>query len=247
MKSRVKQRGSALLAVMLIATVAMAAMLLSAFSGSSVDRAREERTQILLAQANEALIGYAATHGRLPRPAGTAATAAVGNGADGVRVAGVRDVEGDGGRERAAPCGSEADCTGLLPWRDLGLPAADHWGHGLRYSVTPAFTVAPLDRTALIATKRVLSRSAQGTLFFTAGQESCTLAAQCAPAVVLSRGRSDSLAGGDEAGNLAASIDFMQRPRSSEPAAPGGEFDDLLAVLPLQILYERMATAKTLP
>ncbi|WP_342114856.1 hypothetical protein [Pseudoduganella sp. OTU4001] len=221
MKPRARQQGATLLALLLIATVATAAVLLSAFSGSSVERAREQRTHALLAQASEALIGFAALHGRLPRP-GT-------------------------GRERAQPCASEADCTGLLPWRDLGLPAADNWGHELRYSVTPAFTVAPLARTAVIATKRVLSRDANGTLFFIAGQESCTLAAQCAPAVILSRGRSDTLDSQDEAGNLAASVDFMQRPRSSEPRAPGGVFDDLLVTIPLHTMYERMAAAKTLP
>lgn len=226
MKPRARQRGAALLTMLLIATMAMAAVLLSAFGGSGVERARAQRTHALLAQASEALVGFAATHGRLPRPA--------------------READ-DPGREQAAPCASEADCTGLLPWRDLGLPAADNWGHALRYSVTPAFTVAPLARTSAVASKRVLSRDASGALFFSAGQERCSLAAQCAPAVIFSRGRSDALDGQDEAGNLAATVDFMQRPRSSEPGAPGGVFDDLLATVPLHTLYERMATAKTLP
>lgn len=232
MKPLAKQRGATLLALLLVATVAMAAVLLSAFSGSSVERAREQRTYALLAQANEALVGFAATHGRLPRPVGAEAGAEAGAGA---------------GRERGAPCASEADCTGLLPWRDLGLPAADNWGHALRYSVTPEFTVAPLQRTSAIATKRVLSRDANGTLFFVAGQEACSLGAQCSPAVIYSRGRSDNLASQDEAGNFAASVDFMQRPRSSEPGAPGGAFDDLLATVPLHTLYDRMASARTLP
>lgn len=231
MKPHAKQRGAALLTLLLIATVAMAAVLLSAFSSSSVERVREERTYALLAQANEALIGFAATHGRLPRPAPLAATL----GAAG------------SGHERAASCTSEADCTGLLPWMDLGLPALDNWGHQLRYSVTPAFTVAPLARTALIASKRVLSRDANGNLFFVAGQDACSLGAQCVPAVILSRGRSDTPASQDEAGNLLAATNFMQRPRSAEANAPGGAFDDLLAVVPLNTLYERMAAAKTLP
>ena len=231
MKPHAKQHGAALLSLLLIATVAMAAVLLSAFSGSSVERVREERTYALLAQANEALVGFAATHGRLPRPAPLAAPP---------------DAAGSG-HERAAPCTSEADCTGLLPWMDLGLPAQDNWGHQLRYSVTPAFTAAPLARTALVASKRVLSRDAYGKLFFVAGQEICSLGAQCAPAVILSRGRSDTPDSQDEAGNLLATSNFMQRPRSAEANAPGGAFDDLLAVVPLDTLYERMAAAKTLP
>lgn len=241
MKPHARQQGAALLTLLLIATVAMAAVLLSAFGGGSVERAREERTYALLAQANEALIGFAATHGRLPRPStpgagpGSGASARPGAEAD------------EPGRERAAPCASEADCTGVLPWIDLGLPALDHWGHQLRYSVTPAFTVAPLARTALIASKRLLSRDANGSLFFVAGQDACSLAAQCVPAVILSRGRSDMPASQDEAGNLLASTSFMQRPRSAEANAPGGAFDDLLAVVPLNTLYERMAAARTLP
>ncbi|WP_426342833.1 hypothetical protein ACN9MZ_14735 [Pseudoduganella sp. S-14] len=239
MKRHAKQRGAALLTLLLIATVALAAVLLSAFSGSSSERARELRTHALLAQANEALIGFAATHGRLPRPAPLAAGRATGA----ATAAGA----GEAGRERTVPCATEADCTGLLPWMDLGLQAEDNWGHPLRYSVSPAFTVAPLERTALIASKRVLSRDANGALFFVAGQDVCSLAAQCAPAVILSRGRSDAPGSQDEAGNLLATTDFMQRPRSAEAGAPGGAFDDLLITVPLHILYERMAAAKTLP
>ncbi|KQV59436.1 MULTISPECIES: hypothetical protein [unclassified Duganella] len=224
MKPRAKQGGAALLALLLVATVAMAALLLSAFSGGSVERAREQRTHALLAQANEALIGFAATHGRLPRPA-----------------------TDEAGRERSASCASEADCSGLLPWMELGVPAQDNWGRQLRYSVTPAFTVAPLARTALVAGKRVLSRDASGALFFVAGQETCSLAAQCSPALIFSRGRSDALDSQDEAGNLQATADFMQRPRSADSDAPGGAFDDLLVTVPLHTLYERMAAARTLP
>ena len=55
--------------MLLVAIVATAAVLLSAFSGSAVEQAREQRSYALLAQASEALIGFAATHGRLPRPA----------------------------------------------------------------------------------------------------------------------------------------------------------------------------------
>ncbi len=246
MKPHAREQGAALLTLLLIATVAMAAVLLSAFSGSSVERAREQRTYALLAQASEALVGFAATHGRLPRPAPGAVLGA-GSPAAGDESGVGGDRGGRAGRERALPCSTEADCTGTLPWLDLGLPATDNWGRQLRYSVTPAFTVAPLARTAAIATKRVLARDANGTLFFVTGQESCSLAAQCAPAVIFSRGRGDTLDSQDEAGNLAASVNFMQRPRSSEANAAGGVFDDLLVTVPLHTLYERMAAAKTLP
>lgn len=231
MKPHAKQGGAALLALLLVAVVGMAAVLLSAFSNSSMLRLREQRTYALLAQASEALVGFAATHGRLPRPA----------------VANAAGRSGMDGHESPVPCATDADCTGALPWLDLGLPAQDNWGRQLRYSVTPAFTVAPLSRTAAIAGKRVLSRDASGAPFFVAGQESCTLAAQCAPAVIFSRGASDTPGSQDETGNLLATSDFMQRPRNADNSAPGGAFDDLLVAVPLHTLYERMAAAKTLP
>lgn len=239
MKPHAEQRGAVLLTLLLVAIVATAAVLLSAFSGNSVLRAREQHTDALLAQASEALVGFAATHGRLPRPARSPAQSVRSGFAAGGAV--------DDGRERSAPCATDADCTGTLPWLDLGLPAEDSWGHLLRYSVTPAFTAAPLARTAAIATKRVLARDGHGALFFVVGQQTCSLAAQCAPAIVFSRGASDAPDSTDEAANLLATSDFMQRPRSAETNAPGGPFDDLLVTVPLRTLYERMAAAKTLP
>jgi len=227
MTPRAKQNGAALLAAMLVATVGAAAVLMSAFGTGGAQRVREQRALALLAQASDALTGFAATHGRLPRPS---------------------SAPGDG-RERATPCGGEEDCTGYLPWLDLGLPATDSWGRALRYSVTPVFSVAPLARTAAVATKRVQSRDASGALFFTVGQDICSLPAQCAPAIVFSSGPADAMAssGADEANNRTASVGFIQRPPSAELSAPGGPFDDLLAAVPLQTLYERMAAAKTLP
>ena len=201
MTPRAKETGAALLAAMLVATVGAAAVLMSAFSANGAQRVREQRTLALLAQANDALTGFAATHGRLPRPSSAP----------------------NDGRERAMPCGGEDDCTGYLPWLDLGLPAADGWGRALRYSVTPVFSVAPLARTSAIATKRVQSRDASGALFFTVGQDVCTLPAPCAPAIVFSSGPVDALApaGADEANNRTASVGFIRRPASTELAAPG--------------------------
>jgi len=222
-----RQGGAALLAAMLVLTVTVAAALMTAFTPASAGRLREQRTLALMAQASDALVGFAATHGRLPRPA---------------RDAGQ-------GREQEQPCHSEAACSGYLPWLALGLPASDSWGRPLRYSVTPAFTSAPLMRTAAIATKRVRSRDASGVLYFTVGQEMCTLPAQCAPAVILSAGPSDAAdpEASDEASNRLASRDFVQRPASNDSGTAGGRFDDLLAALPLPTLYERMAAARTLP
>ncbi|MGO4377690.1 hypothetical protein [Pseudoduganella sp. RAF53_2] len=234
----IRQRGAALLLLMVVASVAAASLLISAFSRSSVEQIRERRTIATLGRATDALVGFAATHGRLPRPA----------------------ISATDGRERSEPCSGEEDCSGFLPWVDLGVEGVDSWGKVLRYAVTPVFTTPPVQRVSAIATKRVQARDGQGLLFYTVGQDQCQLAAQCAPAVVLSQGRNNlgthanglrqangTVANLDEIGNDSASIGFIGRAASDDPRRPGGEFDDLLAVVPLQIMYNRMAAAKTLP
>jgi hypothetical protein len=233
-----RQRGAALLLLLVVASVTAASLLISAFSRSNIERVRERKTITLLGHATDALVGFAATHGRLPRPA----------------------ISATDGRERAEPCQGEEDCSGYLPWIPLGVDGADSWGKVLRYAVTPGFTQPPVMRVSAIATKRVQSRDGHGLLFYTVGQDECQLSAQCAPAIVLSQGRNNlgthanglrqangAQANADEIGNDNASIGFIGRASSDDARRPGGEFDDLLAVVPLQTLYERMARAKTLP
>ncbi|AXA91054.1 hypothetical protein [Massilia sp. YMA4] len=233
-----RQRGAALLLLLAVASVGFAAVLIGAFGRSGVERLREQRTLARLALASDALVGFAAVNGRLPRPA----------------------ISATDGRESPAPCADEAACSGFLPWVTLGVEGADSWGKRLRYSVTPLYTTAPIQRIAAVATKRVQTRDGNGELRYVIGQERCELAAACAPAVVYSQGRANlgtSVAGLaqangargnlDEIGNDSATTGFIQRPASADPGVPGGPFDDLLVALPLETLYERMAAARTLP
>lgn len=233
-----RQRGAALLLLLAVSSVGFAALLISAFGRSDVERVRERRTQAVLAQAADALVGYASTHGRLPRPA----------------------VSATDGRERDEPCAGEADCSGFLPWVELGVDGADSWGKRLRYSVTPEYTAAPLRRLSAVATKRVLTRDGAGNLRYEAGQADCLVYAQCLPAIVYSQGRENlgtSVAGlpqanggrgnEDEIANDAATTEFIRRAASADPRVPGGTFDDLLVAIPLTILYDRMTAARTLP
>ena len=87
---------------------------------AQIDRYRLRETEAALAQALEALLGYAASHGnRLPCP----------------------DIDGDGMEDlpgtTAAPCrGTE----GELPGATLGIPAVDGWGRPLRYRGNDALT-----------------------------------------------------------------------------------------------------------
>lgn len=232
------QRGAALLLLLAVASIGFAAVLIGAFGRSGVERLREQRTLDRLAQATDALIGYAALHGRLPRPA----------------------VSATDGRESDEPCADEAACSGFLPWVTLGVAGEDSWGKRLRYSVTPLYTRAPIQRISAVGTKLVLTRDGAGELRYVVGQAPCVQAAPCAPAVIYSQGPANlgtSVAGLPQANGAADNIDeidndsaatvFYQRPASSDPRAPGGPFDDLLVALPVTTLYERMAAARTLP
>jgi len=233
-----RQRGAALLLLLAVASIGFAAMLIGAFGRTSVEALREQRTLARLAQASDALIGFAALHGRLPRPA----------------------VSATDGRESDEACADEAACSGFLPWVTLGVSGEDSWGKRLRYSVTPLYTRAPIQRITAVGTKQVLTRDGSGATRYVVGQEQCVQAAPCAPAVVYSQGRANlgtSVAGLpqanggtdniDEIDNDSATTQFYQRPASVDPRVPGGQFDDLLVALPLATLYARMTAARTLP
>lgn len=238
--SRRRQRGAALLLLLAMTSVGAAGLLISALSrdGAQQQQRRTLLTLARMAQAREALVGYAAANGRLPRPA----------------------VSATDGNESPTQCVSEQDCTGFLPWVTLGVDGADAWGKLLRYSVTPVYTRSPVQRISAIATKTVQGRDASGESYYLAGQSSCDPGAQCAPLVLLSHGRGNfgtSALGVaqantgrgnlDERQNAEASLHFIDRAANADPAAPGGEFDDLVLTVPLSYLYKQMTAAHRLP
>lgn len=197
---------------------------------------RTQRTEARLAEAREAVLGFAVANGRLPRPA-TSAT----NGA-----------------ERAA-CANEVQCTGFLPWVALGLQPLDGFDKLLRYSVTPAFANAAFT-LATLPSKTVSTRNNAGALGFLAGAAGCAAGSGCVPALVFSHGKErwgttiDGVAlpdlsgsNADEDTNAAASVSFISREVASGTTTPGGEFDDQLLWLPLPVLHGRMVQAARLP
>lgn len=236
MRTRSSQGGAVLLLLLAVLGLGAASLFLATQGRARADDARVQRTLRVLAEAREALAGFAVTHGRLPRPALSATD----------------------GREDPTPCLSEARCTGYLPWAALGVPRTDAWGKLLRYSVTPQYTDAPLQRTSAVASKTVLTRSG-GRIIYVAGNPDCSLGAQCVAAVVYSAGRNNfgtSAAGLrqagpaeniDEAANDRAVRDFMVRPATDDAQAPGGPFDDLLTWIGPDWLYRQMAQARVLP
>ena len=233
-----RQRGAVLLLLLTVVSMGAAFLFVSGYNSHARQAERERRTLVALAEAREALLGFANTHGRLPRPATSASD----------------------GAENPAPCASDAACTGLLPWLALGVARTDSWGKLLRYSVTPVYTSAPVMRISALGSKTVLTRGAGGAIRYVAGSPSCTLASPCLAAVVYSAGRDNfgiadsgvnqpntSRTNIDEAANNIAAEHFMQRPHGSDPRAPGGEFDDLVAYIATEQLYSQMDKAGALP
>lgn len=233
-----EQRGAALLLLLALMGVGAASLLITAFSRGDREARHTRQTLDRMAAASDALVGYATAYGRLPRPAMSATD----------------------GRERSAPCASEDDCTGFLPWVTLGVEGADAWGKRLRYSVTPAYTEVPVQRLSTVATKTVQTRFGSGALAYLAGQGSCELGAQCVPLVVLSQGRENfgstvlgivqpntATNNVDEQLNDQGSAHFISRPATTDPSVPGGVFDDLVTFVPLDFLYKQMGAARKLP
>ena len=121
---RCKQRGAALLIMLVILVVGIATVLINSLTSSTVNTARQATTAAALAQAKEALIGYAAKDttrpGELPCP----------------------DVNDDG----QLTMGTDyigSNCVspiGRLPWKTLGLPELhDGAGEHLWYTISKTF------------------------------------------------------------------------------------------------------------
>lgn len=225
---RAGQRGAALLLLVAVLGLGTATLLISAFGGNHAESRRQQRTLATLAQAREALLGFAATNGRLPRPA-----------------ASVLD-----GRERSLDCASDADCSGFLPWVALGVDGFDAWGKALRYSVAPDMSRAPIASVSAAANRVVLRRNAQGVLAYVVGQDECDVSAQCLPMVVFSQGKDGegtAASGARLANTLRGNLDETGNDGTSRAFVTGNSVDDLLAWFTLDTLYQRMRAARTLP
>jgi hypothetical protein len=227
-----RQRGAALLLLLMVLGLGAASVMINIFAKPSSVLRQQARTARALAEAKEALLGYAILHRRLPRPA-------------------VSTLDGS---ESQQPCTSEESCTGLLPWITLGLTPGDGWNKLLRYSVTPAYANGTLDKPAE-ATKTVLDRGNDGTLLFRAGSANCFVDDRCPPAVIYSSGKHLGISvdglpqtsavtdNTDEQANEEAVKDFMARAATDDIASIGGSFSAATAWVPLAMLRARIRSS----
>jgi type II secretory pathway pseudopilin PulG len=225
-------------------TVVIIALLIGglALTLSAQNEARQfAETRARLDAAQEALIGFAIRNGRLPCPATAASN-------------GIESPVGGGN------CGANAR-NGFLPAATLGMPGSirngyllDAWDNEIRYAVTtwqqPAGTyvfttsnqIATVGVTALAPTLRVCSAST-----CSAGPPNEVLTAGgTVAAVVYSLGKNRGAVGGaDETQNQNNDNDFVTHdPRPA--GGGGGEFDDIVTWLSVNVLVSRMVAAGAL-
>lgn len=254
-----RRKGSAftllevMLALLIIAIVVTgAAVPLS----MQVELRRHGETRRILEEAREALLGFAALHGRLPCPASTHSRG--------------DESFAPGGDARNGNCSNFHD--GFLPAASIGFSPLDEEGFARDGWATPANRIRyaafgdgrsvggvtnPLTRANGMqqATLAALGDAA-GYLVICGVADSAT-ATGCGPAanqlsrraafVLLSTGPSAAhrpRPGRDESRNLDASGVFVSHEAS---AAPGNEFDDYLTWVSVSVLAGRMVAAGRLP
>ncbi|MDO8348307.1 MAG: prepilin-type N-terminal cleavage/methylation domain-containing protein [Rugosibacter sp.] len=147
-------------------------------------------TQKQLADIQEALLGYAASH----------------QAADGKPYLPCPDTDNDGRENRTGNACTNQD--GILPWGDLGIGRQDAWSNAFHYRVTAAFSSN--------AAGFVLTSAGDMRICDRANCSGTILATQI-PAVLFSRGKNGAAVPTDvdELENLDADTDFVQHPITS--------------------------------
>ncbi len=236
---------------LVIVTILLSGLALPLAAQLALRRTDETRRQ--LDEAKEALLGYAAAHGRLPCPA-TAATLGLESFAPG---------------EDAASGGCAAFYDGFLPGATLGLApldaegfARDAWSSRIRYAVFGAGATVngvanPLTRANGLQSATLPELAAAPHYLYICSTGSAATRSGCGPAanqltrraafVLLSLGPNAATAptpGSDEARNLAGDPVFVHR----DPSV-GGEnaFDDLVHWVPIHLVVNRLIVAGRLP
>jgi type II secretory pathway pseudopilin PulG len=238
--------------VLLVLTVALSA--LAAPLAAQVQLRRNEETRRLLDEAKEALLGFAAAHGRLPCPAS----------------------ESSRGMESFAPGGDASNglCShfrgGYLPGAALALSPLDAEGfvrdawmqpaNRIRYAVHGAgvsinAVSQPLTRAGGMQAATLPALAAAPHYLFICSRAHAL--SDCGPAanqltrraafVLLSPGANavaTPAAGSDEARNLDGDGTFVSRDFSK---VPGEEFDDIVQWVAVHLVINRMILAGRLP
>ena len=225
------------LAVAMVVIMLLVGSLLVPLS-SQVDNRRYGEAEKQLEEVREASIGFALANRYLPCPAVSAS---------------------DGREDR-----SGTTCTkrvGFVPWTALGVRPADLWDTFLRYSVAPNFADSGVNTRFSFASSADIQICA-GTPPCGPSDPTPALTNADVPVILISHGKNGyggtgatGLAAratppgwtGDEQTNATATQVFVSRTRSDNPAAAGGEFDDVVVWISRNQLFGRMVSASQLP
>ena len=201
-------------------------------------------TQKALAEAREAIVGYALANGQLPCPADPA----IATGQAGAGIA------------RNPPC-TGANSTGVLPWATLGVNETDAWGNRYSYRVTDYFadsiasatygagcTPSPAPAYASFAL------CSAGTLDVKSAASGGATISGSVPAVIISHGKNGAGAYTVNGTQLAVGSNADEQENSDGNAdtsyvshTPTPTFDDLVVWISPSILLNRMVAAGKLP
>lgn len=248
--------GFTLIEVMLVMLImAMLAATLAVPLATQLQLRRSEETRRQLDEARDALLGFAAAHGRLPCPATRAS----------------RGLESFAAGGDAANGACRAFHSGYLPAAALGLSAVDAegfardaWGspaNRIRYAVFGGVAVNgvmnPLTRTNGMQSATLAGLGAAPHYLYICLDGASASGGDCGPAanqitrraafVLLSPGAnaaSPATPGSDEARNLDGDGAFVSHEASS---VPGREFDDILQWGAIHLVVNRMVLAGRLP
>lgn len=202
---------------------------------SQVEQRRISDTRKQMDEIQQALIGYAISYGHLPCPAKTTL---------------VTGVDANAGQ---ADCTliAAASTTGVIPWATLGTSETDAWGRRFTYTATNSFITPtpPTFTLASIGNLQVMSAAAGGS----------TIASNL-PAVIVSHGSNGCGAytplgtqitpsnSQDEKNNSNGGAIFVSHdPTATSDCSLTTTYDDLVAWVSPNILFNRMVTAGKLP
>jgi prepilin-type N-terminal cleavage/methylation domain-containing protein len=257
--SRFPERSRAFTLVEVMVALVVFAMLASALAiplATQLQLRRQEATRRQLEEARDALLGFAAAHGRLPCPA-TAAS----NGEESFAAGG-----------GAANGNCAVFHSGFLPGASLGLSPLDPEGfvrdawqgprNRIRYAVfgnglAINGVANPLTRANGMQSATLAGLGAASHYLHICTGGAAARAGDCGPAanqltrkaavVLLSLGpnaAAEPVPGSDEARNLDGGGVFIYREASM---APGREYDDLLDWVPIHLVINRLVLAGRLP
>ena len=255
MEIKIKNSGFSLIELAMVLFIL--SLMLSSFLtplATSLEQRDREKTNELLAEVRESLIGFALVNGHLPCPDCSDATVGSCNSVALTVNDGIEDgiVAGAGTSPRNAVNVFSACATseGNLPWVTLDVAENDAWGNHFIYRVVDEFA-DDTDGTATCTNPAVgisFCLASANDTGITINDENGASVATGVPVIVVSIGNnsSDALANlsATEAENQDNDATFVSADYNS---STGTEFDDLLMWISPPLLRYQMVRAERLP